>query len=231
MKTISCVTWLWGSLFSAEYVNTLRSMLERNLKLPHKLYCVTNQPEGIDPRVQIVPPPTESTDQFRCRRRMWQYSRDRIAEFGPRMLCLDLDLVITGDITKIVDRPEALVMLKIGYANVFSGSFVLQDTGALHGAYERYKRAPAEFLRETRLKNASDQAMINLHLRGSTVAHWTEADGFAVYFGEGYEKFEHFGVGPRRSALPFGTKVVILGSADKHVMEQRRFDWVREHWV
>lgn len=227
---LACVCWLWGSLFDASYVNTLRSMLERHLKIPHVLYCVTDQPAGIDHRVRIVPMPTEFTDKFRCRRRMWQYSKERRAEFGPRMLCLDLDLVVTDDITSLVDRPDPLVMVRIGYANVLSGSFILQDTGVLHGAYARYKTAPREFLAETRLKNASDQAMLNLYLRGKPVGEWRESDGFAVYFGAGYERFEHLGVGPQRSSLPAGTKVVILGSADKHVMDERRFDWVRNHW-
>ena len=60
----------------------------------------------------------------------------RICRRAPtRMLSLDLDLVITGNITRLVDRAEPVVMLKIGYANTFSGSFVLCDVGALHAPH------------------------------------------------------------------------------------------------
>lgn len=230
MSQLAVTCWLWGRLFDASYVNTLRSMLKRNLKLDHQLYCITDRPAGIDERVRIVPMPTEFGDTFRCRRRMWQYSEDRAKEFGRRMLCVDLDMVITDDITDLIARTEPLVMVKIGYANVFSGSFVLQDSGVLHGAYERYKRDPNDFLRATRLSNASDQAMLNLYLKDKPPAFWDERDGFVTYFGDGYERFEHHGVSANRPHLPPGTKVVILGSDDKHVMDERRYEWVAQHW-
>lgn len=128
---LTVVTWLWGNRFGPVYVNRMRSMLARNLALPHRLLCITDDRDGIDPRVECLPLPTEFAGAFRCRRRMWQFSRDRVAEFGRRFLAIDLDLVITDNITPLVDRPEPIVMLRIGYANTLSGSFILSDTGAL----------------------------------------------------------------------------------------------------
>lgn len=229
---LSVVCWRWGSLFGPEYVNRMRAMLERNLHLPHRLICLTDDQVGVDSRVECVPLPKEFAGTFRCRRRMWQYSRDRVDLFGPRFLSVDLDLVVTADITPVVDRPEPIVMLRIGYADVLSGSFILCDTGALHGAYERYRSHPDEFTHATGLKNASDQAMLNLHIKstGMRIAEWKESDGFAVYFGTGYERFAHHGVAPSRPQLPPGTRVVVLGSDDKAVMDDGRYPFVREHW-
>jgi len=231
---LTCVTWKWrradgSSLFSAEYVNRMRSMLERNLRLPHRLLCMTDDPAGIDPRVECHPLPAEFAGAFRCRRRMWQYSRDRASLFGPRFLAVDLDLVLTDDITPLVDRPEPIVMLRIGYANTLSGSFILCDTGALHGAYECFAKNPVAFLPATGVQNASDQAMLNHWLRGKTVAEWSERDGFAVFFGKGYERFAHLGVGPSSPNLPKGARVVVLGSDDLGALTDPRFAW-REHW-
>lgn len=232
--SLTVVTWKWrradgSSLFSAEYVNRMRSMLARNLRLPHRLICLTDDPAGIDPRVECHPLPTEFAGSFRCRRRMWQWSRDRMSLFGPRFLAIDLDLVITDDITHLVDRPEPIVMLRIGYANVLSGSFILSDTGALHGAYEAFASDPAGFLAKTGLQNASDQAMLNLYLRGKPVAEWKERDGFVVFFGRGYERFAHLGVGYNKPTLPKGARVVVLGSDDLDALTDPRFEW-RSHW-
>ena len=93
---IAVVTWKWrradgSSLFTAAYVNNMRSMLERNLRLPHRMICMTDDTAGIDPRVECHPLPTEFAGAFRCRRRMWQWSRDRLDLFGPRFLVIDLD--------------------------------------------------------------------------------------------------------------------------------------------
>lgn len=228
MLTVCC--WRWGSLFGPEYVNRMRAMLARNLRLSHRLLCITDDTHGIDERVECIPLPAEFAGTFRCRRRMWQYSRERAVLFGPRALLVDLDMVIVDDITPVVDRPEPIVMLRIGYANVLSGSFILCDTGALHGAYAAYKADPIGFPASTGLKNASDQAMLNQYLRGRTVAEWKERDGFAVYFGRGYESLAHHGVSETRPTLPKGTRVVVLGSDDKAVLDEGRFEFVRAHW-
>ena len=232
---MTVLTWKWrrpdgSSLFSADFVNRMRSMLDRNLRLPHRLICMTDDSSGVDPRVECHPLPTEFAGTFRCRRRMWQYSRDRLSLFGPRFLSIDLDLVLTDDITPLVDRSDPIVMLRIGYANTLSGSFILCDTGALHGAYECYAKAPIAFPASTGIQNASDQAMLNLWLRGKRVAEWTEKDGFAVFFGKGYERFAHLGVGPTNPKLPAGTRVVVLGSDDLGALTDARFEW-REHWA
>lgn len=224
--TLSVVCWRWGTLFSAEYVNILRNMLERHLHSPHQLYCITDDPNGIDERVKTLEMPR--TDEFRCRRRMWQYSRHRVAEFGERMLCIDLDVVITADITELLNRTEPLVCWRVSYANVFSGSFILQTPGALNGAWQNYRDDPFGYPKSTGLHNASDQAMINQYLKGKQVATWTEADGIRPFFGKGYERFG--GINGKTTQLPSGTKIVVLGSEDKHIMDERKLPWVKDHW-
>lgn len=227
---LTVVTWKWGRTpFTNEHVNRMRSMLERNLHIPHRMLCLTDDSAGIDGRVYCHPLPLEFAGSFRCRRRMWQYSKDRIDLFGPRFLSIDLDLVLTADIAPLVQRAEPLVMFRVGYANVLSGSFILCDTGYLHGAYEAYARDPVGYPKLTGLQNASDQAMLNYYLRGRQVAQWKERDGFTVFFGAGYERFEHLGVGPNRPKLPPGTRVVVLGSDDLSALRDPRYEW-RRHW-
>lgn len=227
---LSVVCWSWGGRFAPVYVNRLRSMLARQLRLPHQLYCVTDDSTGIDPAVRVVPMPTEFSDTPRCRRRMWQFAKERRSDFGPRMLCIDLDVVIVDDITSLVARPEPIVCWRVGYADVYSGSFMLLDTGALDGAWRGFERNPDGYLKSTGERNGSDQAMINMYLRGQAVATWTEKDGFVTWFGDGYAAKEHHGMGPNRPQLTRGARIVVLGSADKHVMDEGRFDWIREHW-
>lgn len=231
---ISVVCWKWsspnGPNFGPEYVNRLRCALKTHLQLPHQLYCFTNDTSGIHPDVKTFPI-LEFTDTPRCRRRMKQFDSAMRGLVGPRMLSIDLDVVIVDDITAIVDRPEPLVCWKVAYANVFSGSFLLMDTGHLHHLYERFAADPEGYPAKVQPRGVpSDQAMLNHFLEGRPVPHWTEADGFVTYFGEGYERLAHHGVGPNNPELPEGARIVVLGSADKHVMDEGRYPWVREHW-
>lgn len=205
-------------------------MLARHLHLPHVLHCVTDDPDGLDSEIHVVPPPREFDHTPRCRRRMWQFAKERGADFGSRVLAIDLDVVIVDDITGIVDRPEPIVGWRVGYANVFSGSFLLFDTGALDGAWRAYRDDPEGFPAATGERNASDQAMVNRWLRGQRIAEWTEADGLVTWFGNGYARLEHRGMGAGRPDLPPGARIVVLGSADKHVLDEGRYEFARRHW-
>lgn len=229
---ISVVCWSWGKRFAPTYVNNLRSMLERHLHLPHRLHCVTNEPGGIDARVRIVPAPPTLPGDMRCRRRLWHFARERIAEFGDRILAVDLDLVVLDDITSLIDRAEPIVCWRVGYANVFTGAFVLFDVGALDGLWRAYKASPVAFPASTGERNASETAMLTHWIRDHHihVAEWTERDGLVMWFGDGYEDREHHGIGPSNPTPPKGTKLVMLGGMDKYLLDERRYAWIRENW-
>lgn len=229
MLTVTC--WKWGSLFSAAYVNRLRAALERHLHIEHELVCVTDDGGGIDRRVRVVPLPRTFSDTPRCRRRMQVFSRDFARQLGTRLLSIDLDVVIVGDITPLV-RPQPIVCWRVEYAQVYSGSFHLMDAGILDELWRLYESDPDGFPATVQPKGVpSDQAMLNWFLRDRPVEYLTDADGLVTYFGDGYERLEHFGVGPTRRDLPKGARIVVLGSADKAVMDEGRFAWVREHWT
>lgn len=229
---LTVATWKWGNTFGPEYVNRLRSMLERCLRLPHKLVCVTAEPDGIDAGVRVVAPPPPLPGAIRCRRRVQQFSEAWASEhLGPRILAIDLDMVMVDDITAIVDRPEPLVCWRVGYANVFSGSFILYNAGALDGLWQAYSADPIGYPIKTGERNASDQAMLNYYLRGRQVAQWKERDGFVTWFGgDRYKSLQHHGMGPDRPSPPPHARVVVLGSADKDVMDEGRYPFVRAHW-
>lgn len=230
---ITACCWKWGSLFSPEYVNRLRAALERHLRVPHELVCVTDDAQGIDRRVRIVDIPETYSNTPRCRRRMQVFSRDFAAQIGPRILSIDLDVVIVDDITPLVTRNQPAMFWRVGYAQVYSGSFHLMEAGLLDGLWQRFAADPVGFPRLVQEKGTpSDQAMLNWYLNdGMPVAEWTESDGFVSYFGAGYERFEHLGVGPSNPKLPNGARIVVLGSADKAVMDEGRYAWVRKHWT
>jgi hypothetical protein len=233
MLTVSC--WKWGRRFDATHVNVLRAGLDRHLELDHELVCVTDDPAGLDGDIRAIPMPTDLADTPRCRRRMQQFSREFGAQLGGgRTLALDLDIVIVGDLTALVNRPEPIVGWKVGYAGVMSGSFLLFDAGALDEAWLWYASDPVGYPRVVQPRGVpSDQAMVNHWLSFQPpIPFWTEADGFVTYFGRGYQHLEHLGVGTGHPVLPAGARVVVLGSDDLAVLaDDTPYAWVREHWL
>lgn len=229
---ITALCWLWGGRFEPVYVHRLQDMLAKHLHLEHELVCVTDDATGLD-GIRTVPMPETFAATPRCRRRMQQFSREFDEQLcATRILGIDLDVVILRDITRLVDRPEPIVGWKVGHAGVYSGSFLLFDAGALDGAWQLFAADPVGHPKRVQPRGiASDQAMVNAWLQTQPpIAEWTERDGFVTYYGEGYEHLEHLGIGPRRPTLPAHARIVVLGSADKVVMDEGRYPWVRKHW-
>jgi len=90
----------WGTLYGAEYVNRLHSMVKRNLNLDFKMVCFTDDDKGIIEEVDCYPIP-EIDVPGNLPERMWKklttlkgdlYGLKGIALF------LDLDVVIVDNI-------------------------------------------------------------------------------------------------------------------------------------
>lgn len=231
---LTVVAWKWSSLFGPEYVNRLRSMLARNLRLPHELVCVTDDPRGIDPEVRIVAMPLEHAHTPRCRRRLWHFASERAADLGERILAIDLDVVILSDITPLIDRPDPVVCWRVGYANVYTGSFVLFNAGALDGLWRAYRDDPDRFPAATGELYASETAMLTYWIRRERfpVAEWRERDGLCMWFGgPRHRKLQVLGCGPDRPMPPRWARLVMFGSDDKAVLDKGLHPFVRDHWT
>jgi hypothetical protein len=234
------VTWLWGSAFKPCYVDRLHAMLTRQLHVPFGLHVITDAPEDVLAsweakggiswwRIPDLPPGAD----YRCRRRIWQFSKDRLELFGPRALFLDLDIVLTGDITPLVQRTEHIVAWKADYTEPhrYSPAFLLCDTGALDGFYEATWHDIPAFVKKMKPKDGSDLPMLNHWLKTSKtpISSFTAADGVVPYFGDGYAQAETK-LSAKNPELPPGTRVVLLGGADLAVLEGGQHDWVKEFW-
>jgi hypothetical protein len=248
---LTVVTWKWGRLFGPEYVNTMRSMMLRHLHVPHQLVCVTEDPVGIDSDVTCVPPPYRLSTGHpphhagltfpgtpRCIRRLKQYDGAWAREYlGPRFLSIDLDVVVTGDVTPLFDRLAPLVLWRVGYAQVYSGGIVLMDAGALDGMWQAFSLNPERYARAAQAAvyreradapwgDASDQPVLNHYVRTHPVPvdELRDEDGITTYF-SGYRPAD-----PPMAELRPGTRIVMFGSANKAVLDEGRHAWVREHW-
>lgn len=96
MKQFICMKW--GKLYSADYVNRLYNMIERHTKPPFKLYCLTNEPEGINSKVMVLPCPSINIPEPLCylgwrKVSLWNKA---IPGLSGTFLFIDLDIIITG---------------------------------------------------------------------------------------------------------------------------------------
>lgn len=196
MITVLC--WLWSqnrtrARYTAGHVNLWAAMVRRHLAMPHRLACVTDMAEGIEPGVEIIPPPGDFLDivnprwtngRPQCWRRLAMFRRDAAELFGERFVCMDLDCVVGDALDPLFERREDLVLFKGTNRNrPYNGSMLLLTAGARPRVFETFTQAGA--IESGQAFCGSDQAWL-AHALGPGEATWSEADG-VWWFGGGYK--------------------------------------------
>jgi len=86
-----------GTKYSADYVNILYNMVQRNLTVDHEFVCFTEDPKGIDPNIRIEPLPNSNV-------KGWWYKPfffdPKLLEPGVRLF-LDLDVIVFRNIDNL----------------------------------------------------------------------------------------------------------------------------------
>jgi hypothetical protein len=143
MEKLHCLCLKYGTLYGPEYVNRLAAALARNSEGRAMLWCLTDNPRGIDPRVKLLPLSVEPfADRMEAalitapkRGRLKKISLFRKGlipnHVGP-ILVLDLDIAITGDIAPLFTFAPGKVCMR----RVWGGGGPSPSIG--HGSVERF---------------------------------------------------------------------------------------------
>lgn len=97
--------WHWGQKYGVEYIDRLRAGVGRNLKQPYRWSVF--RPERGDDHLVLAKGCFARLRMFDAD---WQM-RQGIGS-GERLVCLDLDSVVTGPLDPLFDRPEPFVILQ-----------------------------------------------------------------------------------------------------------------------
>jgi hypothetical protein len=85
-----------GTKYSAEYVNKLYSMVNRNLSLPYEFVCLTEDSHGLHKEIRVIDLPKNNLEG-------WWYKPtvfDPSLELNGTILFIDLDVIIFNNLNK-----------------------------------------------------------------------------------------------------------------------------------
>jgi hypothetical protein len=104
----------WGTKYGPEYVNRLFNMVDKNLSLPFKMVCLTDDKEGINEHVQCFEIPKLDLPE-NSPERGW----NKLSTFEPDLyglkgnaLFLDLDVVIVSNIDSFFQEKGDFLVIK-----------------------------------------------------------------------------------------------------------------------
>lgn len=230
---LTLLTWFWKQdrsrvTYRAEHVNTWAAMIRRNITMPHRVACVTDIPEGIDPSIEIIAPPGDFLDitnpkwangKPQCYRRLSMFRRDAAEIFGERIVCMDLDCVIGGSLDPLFDRKDDLVLFKgTSRTRPYNGSMMLIRAGCRPQVFDDFNQAAA--LESGRKFCGSDQAWL-MHKLGPREKVWDERDG-VYWYGAPYLKGRQ--AEPRILFFPGGMKPWVAALFDGFTRHHYRLE-------
>ena len=239
MSDLKVVCWKWvtpdgyRSAFTHAQVNTLFNMVTRNYHKPFEFICITDNARHIDSGVRVIP--LEQVEKFAhlpsphggvnpaCYRRLWMYSEQARDVIGERFVSIDLDVVLTGDVTPVWDRPEDFMIWGETLRRTpYNGSMQMMTAGARKHVYDEFDPDTSPMTARKAGFDGSDQAWISYKL-GPNEKRWTQQDGVHSF---------RLHVKPFGGRMPANARIVFFeGQVDPWSPTARRVcPWVEEHW-
>lgn len=186
--TTTVLCWYWHqpgvkSAYTADHVNIWADMVRKNLSMPHRIACVTDIPSGIDSSIEVITPPGEFADvriptwdesRPQCLRRLVMFAPNAAGVFGERIICMDLDCVISRPLDKLfVEDADFRICRGTTSDRPYNGSMFMLKTGTRPQAYTEF--TPEKAAAAGRQYLGSDQAWLGKILPRERT--WSEDDG------------------------------------------------------
>lgn len=229
---LTIFTWLWSqpggrTKYTPFHVNLWASRVRKHLTIPARIACVTHEPEGIDPSIEIITPPRDFDDVRiptwgnkypQCLRRISMFRPDAAKWFGDRFVSMDMDSVIAGNLDDLfTDDSDFRMYRGTSAARPYNGSMLMMRAGARPEVFtsftpERAVEAGQQFV-------GSDQAWIS-YVLGRGERTWDANDG-VMWWWE-YKRENPEAVAPRLIFFPGDPKPWELTDKEPFVREHYR---------
>lgn len=221
---LTVVTWEWGNKYDPTYVYKLRAGVRRHLKQLHQFIVVTDDVKKynsigrnhVDLIINCKDPDLMDKGCF-CRLRMFDPYWQRQLELNDRIVCIDLDNVITGPLDPLFDRPEPFVVLQgVNAVNPcpYNCSLFMLRSEAYPEVWRTFSLVAAAHTPHHEFPD--DQGW--LWHKIPNAAGWTGRDGVYAFEKPGWP-----------GDLPAGARIVAFpGKRDPS--HYTKLPWVAEHW-
>lgn len=232
------VTWLWGDKFCPDDVAKLQGGVLRNLNQPYRMMCITAHCQGAPETIEhetngsitLYELPRDAaylihTKGCFVRLKMFDpdWQRSVGINEGDRLVCIDLDTVITGPLDTLFDRPEPFVIMQGANAVnpcPMNGALQMLQAGAHPEVWSDFSLEAAA--KTPHHEFPDDQGWIWDRLPNAAGWKVGPEHGIYVFQKPGWPN------GKANSSLPLDARLVTF--INKHPSQFAQLDWVREHW-
>lgn len=223
---LTVLSFIWGTRYDIAYVNRLGQGLRRHMDVPYRFVVVTDRARQFGPTVDYQEPlPNPELAGRGCFCRLVTFSTDWQRKLGltigDRVLVLDLDLVIVGNLRPLLERDQPFVILQgvnsPTHPTPYNGSVWLTTAGYRPDVWDDFSVEAAEKLPKAEF--ADDQQWMFHKLPNAGA--YTEKDGVWAFRKGAWEA---------DTGLPANARIVAFpGRRDPSQFVN--LPWLRRHWL
>lgn len=240
VEPVNVLCMKWGTKYPADYVNKLYSMVDRNLNKEFRFVCLTEDAKGLDKNIEVFPLP-EPEVKLDGPERGWNklaVFSESLYDLKGKVLCLDLDLIITGSLDDLFDYPGKVIIIKdwIKKDGTGNSSVYRFEVGAHPEILTKFEQS----FKEIKNTHRNEQEYLSAELIAkNALSYWPD---------QWCRSFKRHCIKPfslffaRKTQMPEDTRVVVFhGKPDPHEAIigvsgkwYRRFkpaSWVADHWT
>jgi len=215
--------------YGFEHVLRHYNMVKRNLHIPFNYVLITDKKEPELPEDICQIDLWNTHRQLGgCYHRLFTFAPEFEEYVGERFIQMDLDMIITGDITPLLDREEDFVYYRMkgpdGTGWRMNNGMYMMNTGARSFVWETFNEHPRKAMSK-RVGNGTDQGITNSLLDLENEAHWTQGDRI-------YDMRQDF-LEVGKMDLPEDCRIVMWpGPRDaiKNPEWAEQYPWITEHY-
>jgi len=209
-------------VYKADHVNRLYNMLERKLRQPFELYCITDDSNNLNPFIKTIPLPVEYKLWGERWCLVWSFSEEMKELVGDRFAVLDLDVVIVDYIDDLFDNDHDIVLMKGTSKNKtpYNTGFIYMKAGSRRLIWDFFDVELAVRLQEKTRYVGTAQSWVGAFLREEAV--WSKKEGVYAYR-----------LLKDKENLPENAKIVFFPGAKDDPSQtevQKQSPWILEHW-
>jgi hypothetical protein len=226
LAKLNIITWLWGTKYSSLYVERLYAGLRRNLKQSFRFLLITNS-KSLGNVEWIGRHPIKDTylteiDGCFARLRMFDREWQQSCELEEAIVCLDLDIVITGPLDALFDRKEPIVLFSGANSSnpcPYNNSVFMFQAGAHPELWSDFSLEAVRDIRRDRFPD--DQGWFWHKLSNPATWRVGPSSGIYAFRKPGWSTDDQ---------LPGDAKIVAF-PGHRDPMQFTHLPWITKHWL
>jgi len=220
--------------YGYNHVNILYNMVKRNLTIPFRFICVTDNWQGLDENIEVVELWDKCRELGGCYNRLFVFDPIMKHYLGDKFVCIDLDCVITGNLDRLFTLQDDFIIndypiekYKHATHQYYNGGLFMMTAGSRAKVWNRFNENPQEIISQINARNegkekpelvGSDQAVIT-HILGKGEKVFNEEMG--IY---------DFMLLPDKNQPPENAKIILFAGQRDPSQLRNRYKWIKDLW-